>query len=166
MKYCIINGGYVTNIVVSDTAREANWVPHESGVNIGWTWNGSVFAEPNQNITLAQAKKIAIAALKDEYTGRTEAGVIENIRIGDISDQIQDAAIMITNSFSTDYAVVHGQNSLLLNASKLAAIYGYKKACSDQAKAHAQAINGLGTKASVKNYIQNDLQTGWPSTAL
>jgi len=102
-------------------------------------------------------------SLKSEYSAKQNAGVMSNIEIGNILNEIQDAALMITNSFSTDYAVVYDGNALVLNGAKLATIYGYKKSCSDNAKAHWAAINALTTIQEVEDY---DLSTGWPNTAL
>jgi len=113
--------------------------------------------------TLSKAKKLAVGNLKTLYSSKMEAGEISGINIGDIVNEIQDAAIMVTNSFSPNYAVVYDGNALVLNATKLASIYGYKKACSDNAQTLYAAINALTTIQEVEDY---DLTTGWPSTAL
>lgn len=131
----------------------------------GFTWGGNILTiTPEYSIELFQKLKAELKnKLKAEYAARMNAGVMSGIEIGNILNEIQDAAIMITNSFSTNYAVVYEGNALILNGAKLATIYGYKKNCSDNAQTHFVAIQALTTIQEVQDY---DLTTGWPSANL
>lgn len=48
MRYAIIDGGTVANIVVADPAFAADqgWIEAGPDVAVGWTWDGETFAAP------------------------------------------------------------------------------------------------------------------------
>ena len=175
-KYCVIENDKVINMAVAEITLDEdgnpswvppeNWVEQADGAQIGWGYIGGVFIDPETNLTLADAKKIAIGILKGVYKGKTEEGVINGITIGNITDEIQDAVTIILNNLASDYVVVYDENYINLTQAKLVSIFNYKSACSSQAQTHAAAVLALTTKQEIKTYVQTTMQTGWPSTAL
>lgn len=131
----------------------------------GYTWDGSrLTITPRYEAQLiTTGKKELLKRLKTEYTKRLNAGVIDGVNIGDVTDQLQDAAISIGNGITTKLAVVSDDAATLINGAKLNTIYTYKGDCSTAAIAHRSAIQALNNINDIENY---DLSTGWPSEAL
>lgn len=131
----------------------------------GFTWDGTTLtptAVHNQKL-IQNGKKALLNKLKAEYVKRSNAATIGGVIIGDILDQLQDAAFIITNSIAANHAVVSGENATLINPAKLNAVYSYKADCSTNAISHRSAIQALNNINDIESY---DLSTGWPSEAL
>lgn len=50
MQLAQISGGIVANIIVVDAAKIPAWCadwPDATGAQIGWTWDGQTYADPN-----------------------------------------------------------------------------------------------------------------------
>jgi hypothetical protein len=45
MRYAIVEGGIVSNVVLADAPVESNWVETEEA-GIGWLYDGSLFTSP------------------------------------------------------------------------------------------------------------------------
>lgn len=82
MRYALVDGGAVVNIVVWDGGD--GWAPPAgteavacgAEVAIGWTWDGAAFAAPPvPPPTLQQRKAALLRAVAAEYDGRIAAGV-------------------------------------------------------------------------------------------
>lgn len=164
-KFCVIENGKVVNIIVADSQLNQEWVPYQAGVNIGWSWDGTQFEDETAQLSLAEAKAIAIDRLEIDYSERLGAATIGGMNVDKILPYVVKADMVIAAG-GTNLAAVYKGQSQLLNAAKLTAIKTYWSNCSDAAKTHFAAIQNLASKAAVKNYIQTNLQTGWPSEAL
>lgn len=165
MKYAVIENDKVVNIAESDSAIEGNWVPHQAGVRLGWGWDGSKFVSPENAKTVADFKRIARDRLEATYKEHLEVATIGGMKIESIISDIFKADAVISAGAS-NFAVVSGGDSQLLNAAKLEKIKMYWNDCSQTAITHYTNIQGLTTKAEIKVYVQLNLKTLWPDPNL
>lgn len=131
----------------------------------GFTWDGTTLLPTNEHTQklVQKGKKELFSRLKALYVERANAATINGVKISEVSDQLQDAAIIITNTIAVNHAVVDGENAALINAAKLNQIFSYKSACSTNAISHRTAIQALDNINDIESY---DLSTGWPNEVL
>ena len=165
MKYAVITGNVVSNIVVADSPLDQNWKPAGSA-RIGWAWDGSIYTPPMMGLGARKTEKLE--ELRLLVIKKSGGGVVSGGRSVGSDDE---AVARITSSLS-----VMGRNPteeidfLFQNGLGVAkkpdleamqdAIWALRKLVSANHKAHYVAIEALLTEQGVIDY---DITTGWPS---
>lgn len=74
MRYAIVENGIVTNIAVSNRPLAGTWhaIPTGCPVDIGDTFDGSLFRSPDGEIRLTAEARVMLAQLSDFETAYME----------------------------------------------------------------------------------------------
>ena len=165
MKYTVMTGNVVSNIVVADSPLDPSWQA-AGNAKIGWAWDGSIYTPPMMGLGARKTEKLEeLGSMAKE---KSDGGIVSGGRSVGSDD---DAVARITSSLS-----VMGRNPteeidfLFQNGWGVAkkpdleamqdAIWALRKSVSANHRAHYVAIDALLTEQGVMDY---DIGTGWPS---